>query len=205
MNTRLDFIRHGQPQGGSLYRGADIDDPLSELGWQQMWQAVGEKNHWDQIICSPMHRCQEFAQALADKHGLPLHTESDFREVGFGEWTGHSPKDIQQQYPQAYRDFYADPVNKRPRNAEDLHKFGKRVAHAMQNAVNLFEGKRLLIVAHAGVMRAALGHVMQAPAAAWYRVKVDNAAISRFEFTPLGFQLVFHNLPGLDQVATRQV
>jgi broad specificity phosphatase PhoE len=199
MSTSIDFIRHGQPQGGSLYRGAEIDDPLSELGWQQMWQAAGEQNHWDQIISSPLSRCQAFAKALADKHDIPLTTEHDFREVGFGSWTGKSPDEIRKTLPQAYQNFYADPVNQRPENAEDLQQFGQRVADALQKSVDLFNGRRILVVAHAGVIRAALGYVMQAPATAWYRVKVNNAGITRFEFSSRGFQLVFHNLPGLDQ------
>ena len=41
-DTIIDLIRHGQPQGGSVYRGHGVDDPLSELGWQQMWKAVGD-------------------------------------------------------------------------------------------------------------------------------------------------------------------
>lgn len=195
MNTRIDFIRHGQPLGGSMFRGADIDDPLSDLGWQQMWEAVGAHNHWDQLISSPLIRCRAFAQAFADKHQLPLMIEPDFREVGFGEWTGHSPDSIRAKFPQAYRDFYADPVKRRPKNAEDLLQFGARVGKALQNTAQLFQGQRVLVCAHAGVIRAALGYVMQAPPAVWYRVRINNAGISRFESASQGFQLVFHNLP----------
>jgi len=35
-------MRHGEPVGGRAYRGHSIDDPLSEKGWQQMWDAVGD-------------------------------------------------------------------------------------------------------------------------------------------------------------------
>ncbi len=195
--TRIDLIRHGEPQGGSLYRGASIDDPLSEKGWRQMWQAVGEQNHWDQIITSPMLRCLAFARALADRHELPVAVERDFREVGFGDWEGHSPDSIRQSHPGEYQAFYTDPVNNRPRNAEDLYQFGTRVATALERAASESGGRNILIIAHAGVIRAALGYVMQAPAAAWYRVRVNNAGISRFQFTSLGKQLVFHNLPHL--------
>ncbi|WP_456379430.1 histidine phosphatase family protein [Thiolapillus sp.] len=202
MPTRIDLIRHGEPLGGSLYRGSSIDDPLSEKGWRQMWQAVGKQNHWDRIISSPMLRCQAFAQALADKHGLPLTTEKDFREVGFGDWEGHSPDDIRQTRPREYQAFYADPVGSRPRNAEDLHRFGTRVATALEQAALKFSGQNILITAHAGVIRAALGYVMQAPPAAWYRVRINNAGITRLQFTSLGKQLVFHNLPHLQAGAT---
>lgn len=199
MTTFLDFIRHGEPEGGRLYRGAAIDDPLSDLGWQQMWQAVGEENHWDRIISSPLKRCHDFARVLGEKHQLPVTVEQDFREVGFGSWEGHSPTAIQESNPEEYAAFYADPVHNRPRGAEDLLAFGVRVAGAFDASAKKFVGQHVLIVAHAGVIRAALGHVMQAPPAAWYRVKVHNAGISRFVLNDRGHQLVFHNLPRLPE------
>ncbi len=197
MTTRIDLIRHGEPLGGSLYRGSSIDDPLSEKGWRQMWQAVGEQNHWDQIVSSPMLRCLAFARALADRHALPLTVENDFREVGFGDWEGCSPESIRQTRPQEYRDFYTDPVNNRPRNAEDLHQFGARIATALEKTAAEFPGRNILVVAHAGVIRATLGYVVEAPAAAWYRTRINNAGITRFLLTSRGKQLVFHNLPHL--------
>ncbi len=40
-NTKIDIIRHGEPIGGPRFRGHGVDDPLSEKGWEQMWNAVG--------------------------------------------------------------------------------------------------------------------------------------------------------------------
>ncbi len=194
--TILDFIRHGEPEGGRLYRGAAIDDPLSEKGWEQMWRAVGESRAWDQLVSSPLQRCHAFALTLGEKHGLPVSVEQDFREVGFGSWEGRSPVDIQQQDPEEYAAFYADPVNNRPPGAEDLLDFGRRVAGAMERTASAHTGKQVLVVAHAGVIRAALGHVLQAPPAAWYRAKVNNAGMSRFARDDKGWQLMGHNLPG---------
>ncbi|WP_456373099.1 histidine phosphatase family protein [Thiolapillus sp.] len=195
MRTVLDFIRHGEPEGGRLYRGSRIDDPLSERGWQQMWQAVGDHCHWDQIVSSPLVRCHAFALALGKKHGLPVTLEQDFREVGFGLWEGRSPVEIQQHNAAEYAAFHTDPVHNRPPQAEDLLTFGQRVAQAFDNTAARFRDKQILVVAHAGVIRAVLGHVMQAPPAAWYRVKVDNAGLSRFRLDENGLHLVYHNRP----------
>ncbi|MEK6748901.1 MAG: histidine phosphatase family protein, partial [Pseudomonadota bacterium] len=38
--TVVDMIRHGEPVGGKRYRG-HRDDPLSDIGWRQMREAVG--------------------------------------------------------------------------------------------------------------------------------------------------------------------
>ena len=103
---------------------------------------------------------------------------------------------IQQNDPRLWRAFHIDPVRCRPQGAEDLQLFGRRVARAMQNLLEL-EAARILVVAHAGVIRAALGHVMQSPPDAWYRVAVDHAGLTRFQYTDQGWKLVFHNRSGL--------
>jgi alpha-ribazole phosphatase len=71
--TLIDLIRHGEPAGGRRYRGHGLDDPLTEKGWSQMWDAVGEFSAWQQIITSPMQRCQAFAHALGERHAIPVH------------------------------------------------------------------------------------------------------------------------------------
>ena len=92
--TVIDLIRHGEPIGGRRYRGHTIDDPLTERGWSQMWNAVGEYNSWQQIITSPLQRCQVFARALGERHGINVIIEPRFKEVGFGVWEGSTHDEI---------------------------------------------------------------------------------------------------------------
>ena len=47
-HTVIELLRHGEPVGGSRYRG-QLDDALSERGWKQMWQAVGGRPLWQQV------------------------------------------------------------------------------------------------------------------------------------------------------------
>ncbi len=196
-DTLVDFIRHGEPVGGRRYRGDGVDDPLSEKGWQQMWAAVGEPVPWQRVVSSPLQRCRAFALALAEKHRLPLSVEQRFREVGQGVWEGLSPDEILQRDPDAYAAFHHDPCRNRPPGAEPLDAFGRRVAEALDELFSDSPGEHVLVVAHAGVIRAALGHVLQADPLAWYRVRVDNAALTRFRRGPYGSKLEFHNRPSL--------
>ena len=195
--TLVEFIRHGEPVGGRRYRGHGVDDPLSDRGWQQMWDAVGEPVPWQRVVTSPLQRCQAFALALAEKHRLPLLVEQRFREVGQGAWEGLSPDEIVQRDPAGYAAFQHDPVRNRPPGAEALDAFGKRVADALDELLSDYAGEHVLVVAHAGVIRAALGHVLRADPLAWYRVRVDNAALTRFRRGPYGNKLEFHNRPSL--------
>ena len=83
--TTVDLIRHGEPVGGRKYRG-QIDDPLSEKGWAQMRNAVGDFCPWQCVISSALLRCAAFAQELAQRHALPLILDERLKEIGFGAW-----------------------------------------------------------------------------------------------------------------------
>jgi probable phosphoglycerate mutase len=191
--TIIDLIRHGEPEGGRAYRGNTIDDSLSEKGWQQMWDAIGNSVPWQTIISSPMKRCQAFSIALADKNNLVVSTVESFKEVGFGEWEGRTPVQIKSENMQQFTDFYQDPVHLRPPGAEPLDKFISRVSTAYDRVVSDNRGKHILIVAHAGVIRAILTHVLNAPAKSMYHIKIKTAGISRILDDDLNTQIEFIN------------
>jgi len=191
--TIIDFIRHGEPVGGHLFRGHNVDDPLSDRGWQQMRDAVGDHCPWSQIISSPLSRCSAFASELASKHELSVVIDDRFKEVGFGEWEGKSRDELKQNRLEEYNAFYADPVNDRPPGAEDLDEFIERVVKAYKDVASQYAGKHVLIVAHAGVVRAAIGHVLHTEPLGIYRIKVNNAGIARIRITGHGAMLEFLN------------
>lgn len=191
--TLIDFIRHGEPEGGRRYRGNAVDDPLSEKGWKQMWDAVGEQPPWQYIVSSPMRRCTAFAEALAKKCELELGIDDRFREVGFGRWEGLSPDDIISRNRAEYEAFYRDPYRNRPARAEPLDDFAQRVTQGLEGVLSDYQGQHVLIVAHAGVIRAALGYILHVDPVLWYRARIDNAAFTRFRSGRYGHKLEFHN------------
>jgi broad specificity phosphatase PhoE len=178
-DTRIDILRHGEPEGGQKYRGHGVDDPLSELGWRQMWAAVGNHLPWDRVVSSPMKRCRPFAEAVAEKKGLPLRIDDRLREVGFGAWEGRTGNELRTADPDAIRRFYADPIAARPAGAEPLDHFRERVSLALQQILDSDAGRHVLVVAHAGVMRASLSWLLQIPPERMYRVDIPNAAFLR--------------------------
>jgi broad specificity phosphatase PhoE len=194
-DTLIDFLRHGEPRGGSRFRGNGADDPLSDRGWQQMWGAVGDRAPWQQIVSSPLRRCLDFAVALSERDAVPLSVDERFREVGFGSWEGRTRAEIIAADESEYRAFYRDPLRNRPPGAEPLESFGERVAEALAALLQAHAGKHVLVVAHAGVIRAALGFVLQADPVGWYRARVDNGAFTRILANAGGLRLEFHNRP----------
>jgi len=75
--------------------------------------------------------------------------------------------------------FYQDPINNRPPGAEPLEDFVQRVSDGFEKLLVDYSGQTVLIVAHAGVIRAILSHVLVMPPAAMYRIHVANAGITQ--------------------------
>lgn len=192
-DTIIDLIRHGEPVGGSVYRGHTLDDPLSEKGWQQMWSAVGDYRDWQQIISSPMLRCHEFAKALSKKLHIPRVVDERIKEVGFGVWEGQTREQLKQYNLEQYRAFYRDPVNCRPPGAEDLNDFIARTTQAYDETMLRYSGMHSLLVTHAGVIRAVIAHIVMAAPAGMYKINVVNAGVTRIRHGGNGATLEFVN------------
>jgi alpha-ribazole phosphatase len=191
-HTVIELLRHGEPVGGSRYRG-QIDDPLSERGWKQMWQALDGRPLWQQVVSSPLQRCNAFASALAERHALPLVQEPRFAEVGFGEWEGRTRAELERLEPGQVARFLADPAAHRPPGSEPLEEFLARVNAAFAEMVNRYSGQSILVVTHAGVIRAVLSLVLRIPPSAMYRIHVANAGITRLRTDgERGFTLLAH-------------
>lgn len=190
--TTIDLIRHGEPVGGRKYRG-QLDDPLSEKGWQQMRDAVGEHCPWHGIVSSPLQRCSAFAQELAQRHRLEVVIEPRLQEIGFGVWEGCSADEIQRQQPGILQRFWRDPLYNMPEGAEPLASFRDRVIAAWEDILTQNQEKHILIVAHAGVIRMIMRHILDMPLERVFRIKVNNAALTRIRIDDHGP----HSLPNL--------
>ncbi len=178
MTTYIDVIRHGEPVGGRRYRGYNIDDPLTEKGWAQMRAAVPESPQWQHIVSSPLKRCLEFSQELANDLQIPFSIEDNMKEIGFGDWEGKTPEEILAEDSEALNLFYIDPVNNRPKGAEPLDTFSERVWNAYQSIIKNDQGKHVLVVAHAGVARAITANILKMSLNDVYsRLKIEYGAV----------------------------
>lgn len=176
--TLVDFIRHGMPVGGRRYRG-HLDDPLSDEGWRQMWDAVGEHCPWDVIVTSPLTRCAGFARALGERHGCPVEVEDGLKEISFGDWEGRHVRDILAETPEQVEGYWRDPVAHTPPGAESLSAFRDRTVAAWRAVVARHTGRHILIVGHGGLIRTLLTDVLGMPLEAVLRLEVPNAGLTR--------------------------
>ena len=176
--TVIDVIRHGEVQGGSRFRGV-TDDPLTELGLEQMFlQCQGRQ--WDVVVYSPLRRCASFATAWEQAHQIELVDDSGWMEMDFGAWEGLNAEQIGQGNPEALQQFYNDPVMFTPPNAESYSRFVARIQQAWDRLLQQHAGQNVLVVTHAGVIRALFAQILGITPKQSFQIEVPNACLTRF-------------------------
>ena len=188
--TIIDLLRHGECEGGSIYRGS-TDVALTEMGWQQMQKSVealkeaqilsGVETPWDQIITSPLQRCRVFSETLSAQYSLPVRVESDFREMDFGRWEGRGLDEVWTAEPEAVKRFYSDPEQHSPPGGEPVLQVRERLAKAWQLMLDENKGKHLLLVQHGGTIRVLLTWLLQMPLSGIIQFNIPYAGACRIK------------------------
>jgi alpha-ribazole phosphatase len=194
--TFIDVMRHGEPEGtcpdgGTILRGS-TDHALTQKGWAQAHKRtemlLADGNKWDVIISSPLIRCAEFSKILAatefpeqgDKKVERFFIKPNFREIHYGDWDGLSTAKIWQDQPELMEKMWQDPLEFCAPNGESVKDFSHRLQQAWLELITEFQGKRILLVCHGGVMRLLLKQLLLLAPEAMHRFAIPYAAVSRF-------------------------
>ena len=204
----VDFIRHGEPEGGDILRGR-IDPVLTELGWSQMRRAtVLSENHgvsadtprWTEIISSPLQRCRHFAERTAATLDLKTRIDDCWQEIDYGDWDGMPVSEWRKVAAEQFKAFRDDLSALAPPNGEDYPTFKERVLGAWQGLADKPDGSHLLIVTHGGVLRVVLPTVLGMPLNRSFPLHIPFACYSRVHIEVsdgrLNARLLFHNAAG---------
>ncbi|AOW15851.1 phosphoglycerate mutase [Hydrogenophaga crassostreae] len=191
--TRILAVRHGETAWNRATRiqgHTDID--LNAHGrWQaeQLAQALSDQ---DIAACyaSDLSRAHATAQAVADRHGLPVQTHAGLRERCFGAFEGRTWTELEAAHPVETLAWRKREPDFAPPGGESLRQLQERVVHAVSELAAQHPGEQVLMVAHGGVLdilyRAATRLELQAPRS-W---ELTNTAINRLLWSPEGLSLV---------------
>jgi len=176
--TIIELLRHGELEGDDTFRGS-TDDALTDGGWQQMVAALDNKNEWDIIITSPLSSCREFAEVIAQEEEIDLEINKQFKEIDFGEWEDKTPNEIMKEDGDLLKAWWQSPTQITPPNGEDFYDFSARVLKAYKELLQEYQGKRILLVTHSGVIRILLMKILGMQDENLFRLNVDYASFSR--------------------------
>lgn len=176
----IDLLRHGKTTAGSAYIGSS-DVALTPQGVQQMQKSVDcarlKGVQWDLIISSPLIRCLDFANNLAETLSLEVLVAKELAEYHFGDWEAKTALTVMAQYPGKLEAFWEDPQNNPPKNAESLKAFSQRIDHKISTLKTEYAQKNVLIICHGGVMRYLLSKADQQPINAMLNYPVEHGQL----------------------------
>ncbi len=162
------------------FRGS-TDDDLSDGGWLQMVAAIEGKNEWDIIITSPLSSCREFAEVIAQEEEIDLEINNAFKEIDFGEWEDQTLEALLKQEGDLLNAWWQSPTQITPPNGEDFYDFRARVQKAFKVLIEEYQGQRILIVTHSGVIRVILMSILGMQDSNLFRLNVDYASYSKLQ------------------------
>ncbi len=152
----VDLLRHGTT-GRSGHLDGRTDFPVDDDGWAQFRRQT-EGRMWPLIVTSPLRRARECAEQLAHQTGARLHVDPDWAELDFGALDGLSHERIAQDpdLSAAQAAFQADPSACSLPEGEAWVAFEQRISRALGRLASEEGTGPVLVVSHAGAMRAAM-------------------------------------------------
>lgn len=194
--TTIDLLRHGECEGGEIFRGS-TDVALTELGWEQMHGSLAAYSGWTNVVCSPLQRCRAFADHHSRQQALPVDVLDALQEIHFGDWEGVERDLVQKNHGRQLSDFFRSPMEHTPPNGESMVDFSARVGAAFDHVLSRHDGDHVLVVTHGAVIRVAMCQLLGIPINAMAKISVPYASLSRFtvyqkEGRDPWVQLLFH-------------
>lgn len=196
----LIFVRHGQTEWSlsGRYQGRS-DCLLIAQGREQALQ-IGLRLRGEEvgsILTSPLRRARETAEIIAETLGLDA-PDVDHRlvELAYGAWEGLTQTEVRSRWPEQLRQWKRAPESATFPDGECLADLRERLRLFLADPMwAMHRGGSVLVVSHAGVIRAALLEAAQQPLSMFRQTAISTASIHR---------MVLHWQKGSIRVSTQQ-
>ncbi|MDO4637925.1 MAG: histidine phosphatase family protein [Lautropia sp.] len=178
--VRLILMRHGETDWNRAQRiQGQLDQPLNAVGFAQA-QAAARRfapGMVDAVYSSDLLRARQTATPVSERTGVPLLTDSVWRERHFGRFQGWRYADVAQAEPDIFRRMQAREPDLDLSGGESLLQVRARAESALQALVDRHRGQRVVVVAHGGVLDAVYRLVTGMPLSAPRDFSIHNACI----------------------------
>lgn len=187
MVTEFIFVRHGETDANrnGILQG-NMDVPLNAVGIRQAEAVAGylKKMHFDAAFASPLKRAFQTAEILAEvnEESFPLEVNEALREWNCGVIDGLKWEDINERFQQEAKSFCFEQIETKMPGGESGWEFQHRVEDFLKETCIRFAGKRVLLVAHGGVLQRIFRLVAGVVADGNMIPLAGNASVSSFIF-----------------------
>lgn len=185
MSTILYLVRHGETDWNktNLFQGR-TDIPLSEEGiWQAKQTKERLKGKFDVVYTSPLSRAVQTAKIISENTELSPIIYENLIEIDFGKWEGLPYDEIKDIFPKEHKLWKTDnntaPLVGGEQNMKNASIRGK---NAFLDIVNKNQNKRILLVAHGGLIKAGIVGLYNFGINMYHNMYIDNTSITTIKF-----------------------
>ncbi|MBB4572456.1 histidine phosphatase family protein [Rhizobium lentis] len=180
MTATYFLVRHAAHDNvGNFLAGRAAGITLGEAGRAQV-QRLGQRlrrGDIDAIYTSPRERTLETAEGIASACGLALpQTDAALDEVNFGDWSGKT-FEVLNDDPRWRRWNTTRSLTRTP-GGETMLDVQTRIFGLMETLASGGNDRRIALVSHADVIKAAVSHVLGLPIDAWPRFDIAPASVT---------------------------
>jgi len=158
------LIRHAPVNLPYLYGQMDVEASYADkASFEWLFQSLPDEFT---LISSDLGRCVRTAREIlafgAGHANRDFNTTDALREQHFGEWQGQKYEEIERADKCEYQQFWKDPSRTVPPGGESFSQMSDRVIdHIDQVLTTEHSSQNLVIVAHAGPIRALISHALE--------------------------------------------
>ncbi|BHH81865.1 alpha-ribazole phosphatase [Desulforhopalus sp. 52FAK] len=167
------LIRHGEIDAGKPRRFIGRSDlQLTGRGRGQIAELsnfLGGMS-FDRMFCSPLIRCRDTAEIIAENLNVGLDVEPGLAEINLGCWEGLTISEIKEKFPGEYEKRGEDMAGYRPPGGESFTDLLLRSKQVLQHIIEETVSQSV-VVSHAGVNRVLLCHILGMPLQNMFRLE----------------------------------
>lgn len=183
----LIIVRHGRTAYNASGRlQGRTDNPLDEVGQDQARRVArhlaGDLDADSLVICSPLVRARQTAQAIADECGLGVSIDDRWIEINYGVFEGVPQADVPAPVWSQWR---SDPTFA-PESGESLVSVHERVTQACDDMMRRLDGRTAVVVTHVSPIKSSIAWALGANVDIGWRTQLDTASVCRIALTPRG-------------------
>jgi len=174
------LVRHAPVQLKFIYGQMNVEADFSNLeAFDRLAKVLPEKKS---ILSSDLDRCVKTAQMICkeqEKNEECVETCSALREQHFGDWQGLTFDEAKEVDQSAYQLFWENPAVNAPPSGESFDDVRKRVVKARKEISSRNTEENILVVAHAGTIRAMLAEALGMPSEKALLFNVDPLSLTK--------------------------
>ena len=189
--TRWWWVRHAPVVDAHLLRLSGQSDVAADVSDTAAFQALAPHLPQGAVwVTSQLQRTAQTAQGLwaAGAERVSPLVEPAFAEQAFGAWTGCTWAQVGER--EDAKAFWDDPAGVRPpgERAESFAEQCLRVAQRTEHLTDLYAGRDIVCVAHAGTIRAAVALALGLTPAQALGLDVKNLGLTRLDHISAGLR-----------------